>query len=370
MTKQIHLLGTGLRTNLLAHALSGLKHVPGVRVLTPLRKTLSDWHDEGRCFNVIRNGAFSSRSDPVLEYISRSDRAPLSKTHIDHLIVTLPAVHTTNAMKRIAHRIDQYTTICLVQDGLGVDEELNREVFPDPQTRPHYILGHMSQSLAYVKLGGKHYRCSVQETNPGTLALTALSRASAQFSRLKFLPPNQRNPRVGHLLQTLATAPDLGAGLYPLETFMMRKLPDMVFRSVIDPLSVMLDGSYSQVYNNPRSMQLMDQLLGEISQVLLALPELRGSNWLWRYVRDGKIRKDCFSKLLQRQNSDNPMLQLVREGRKTDIAYLNGWFVKRGREVGIQCAMNQMLIAMVTAKQQGHHAESQALIRFQKYISE
>jgi 2-dehydropantoate 2-reductase len=43
------------------------------------------------------------------------------------------------------------------------------------------------------------------------------------------------------------------------------------------------------------------------------------------------------------------MLQDVRTGRMTEIAYLNQAVVERGERIGMRAPMNQMLSAMIEA---------------------
>jgi 2-dehydropantoate 2-reductase len=41
------------------------------------------------------------------------------------------------------------------------------------------------------------------------------------------------------------------------------------------------------------------------------------------------------------------MLQDVRAGRTTEIDYINGYIIRRGRELGIECINNKRLVQLV-----------------------
>lgn len=41
------------------------------------------------------------------------------------------------------------------------------------------------------------------------------------------------------------------------------------------------------------------------------------------------------------------MLQDVQGGRETEIEYINGYFVRRAREVGVECVVNERMVEMV-----------------------
>ena len=44
------------------------------------------------------------------------------------------------------------------------------------------------------------------------------------------------------------------------------------------------------------------------------------------------------------------MREDIRKGRETEIEYINGWIVRRGRELGIDCVANESITQLVLAK--------------------
>jgi 2-dehydropantoate 2-reductase len=44
------------------------------------------------------------------------------------------------------------------------------------------------------------------------------------------------------------------------------------------------------------------------------------------------------------------MLADVRAGRKTEVRYINGYIVRRGEEMGMQCVCNYMMMQLVEGK--------------------
>jgi 2-dehydropantoate 2-reductase len=44
------------------------------------------------------------------------------------------------------------------------------------------------------------------------------------------------------------------------------------------------------------------------------------------------------------------MREDIRKGRETEIEYINGWIVRRGRELGIDCVVNESITQLVLAK--------------------
>ena len=60
---------------------------------------------------------------------------------IDSLLVTLKCPDTLPALGLIKHRISEDTCITLLQNGMGVYEDICREIWPDRSTRPRFIVG-------------------------------------------------------------------------------------------------------------------------------------------------------------------------------------------------------------------------------------
>ena len=43
------------------------------------------------------------------------------------------------------------------------------------------------------------------------------------------------------------------------------------------------------------------------------------------------------------------MLQDVQGGRETEIEYINGYFVRRAKETGVECSTNERIVELVKA---------------------
>lgn len=323
------------------------------------------WAHEGRQILMVKGPHRISRRRAELEWIGRGRMAPCMD-HIEQLVVTLPCHATKQSIGNIAHRIDKNTTICLVQDGLGMVEELNEAFFQDPDTRPAYILGHMTASLGF-------YRPAFFSTlfrKPGKLLLTAvepgISNYFSQFSlRSRSALPEQRQAKSTQFLRTLVSTEGLGAGGFRMEDFLMKKLPAMVFQCIIEPIAIALDTTYDQVLRNDKAILLADELLEELFNVIWALPELSNSSKVLRYCGMDALRRFTLTRLTSKGAAQSQMLSLVRIGKMVDIDYLNGYFVKRGEELGIKTPQNKMVIDLVKARVEARRKEIKGLIPFE-----
>ncbi len=127
---------------------------------------------------------------------------------IDYLIVTVAAESVVRSLAPIVHRILPTTTICLLQDGMGVVEAVNEACFPNPGEQPLYVLGHMSHVLRKTSADA----FAVDEVRQGKLYLTALGHEYIQ-SDIDYHPPIERVQRIAHFLDLMSTVPRLQAGV-------------------------------------------------------------------------------------------------------------------------------------------------------------
>lgn len=282
---------------------------------------------------------------------------------IRNLIVTVPAESVVRSIAPILHRIGPSTTICLIQDGLGIMEAVNAACFPRYEDQPLYVFGHMTHALDRPPLDP----FGVREVRPGKLYLSALGHDYVE-SDLTYFPPIQRNCGISHFLNVMSTTPRLQAGGYPLQKFMEVKLHDTIIQSVIEPLTVVLDCTYGGLLTNTYGTQMIDQLLGEILNVVSQLPELKDSTGMKWMVRYGEMRRAVYKKLKKLENTGSRMQSQTSQGIATDIEYLNGYFVERGRELGLKCPVNESVMWMVKAKHSQSLRAKRAEIPWEGYV--
>lgn len=358
----MHVLGADVRGRYITHALACCETLPPVRFLTH-RKDIQTCYDRSGHRMVLHNGEESIETRrAVVERIPRHNkyqlapetrRPPVTNVgstedggFISNLIVTVPAESAVRSISPIVHRIHPTTTICLLQDGLGVIEAVNEACFPSHGDQPLYVLGHMSHVL-----GKQEDPFSMTEIRQGKLYLSALGHDYAE-SDISYHPPIERNSRVAHFLDIMSTAPRLQAGGYSLQKFMAVKLHDTIIQAVLEPLTVVLDCAFGALAENIYGRQMIDQLLGEILNVVARMPELKESpdiRWMLLY---GELRRDVYRRLARWKDSTSRMRTQTNRGFSSDIDYLNGYFVERGRELGVRCPVNESVIWMVKAKHQ------------------
>ncbi|CAK7268266.1 hypothetical protein SEPCBS57363_003008 [Sporothrix epigloea] len=464
-SQMVYVLGGNLQATYLAHILSCVPKSPKVRLLLFSKQFAENWRREGSQVQILRPGQkvqpmrlrgeiVKPPPDPVRalaararrgSYQSSSIQEPRRQTIIQNLIVTEACVPSIAAIARIKHRLDNNSTICLVQPGLGVVERLNELHFPYPETRPRYILAHMTHSLGYTSRP-----FSVAELGIGKVMLTlytppneqpaAPARVSSNgevssdnvttFLKQLSTPSGDTggNPEVAmpegellqvkaamidnglHLMYLLGVAPTLGTGFYRYGAFLQRKLPEMISQSASETIATVLDLPLGdEIMHNGEARALLQGLITEMIDVVRALPETHADPKLLEFVTSGQLERQVKQLLHQYDGnskrtanlrrlgessvsgsstgdvtdalgqrplgpivSPGPCKMAIRTalGRRADVQFLNGYFVRRGREVGIACPMNEMAVRMVQARRLANQTKRAEHINIEGLASE
>ncbi|KAL7790769.1 2-dehydropantoate 2-reductase [Trichoderma ceciliae] len=273
-----------------------------------------------------------------LEHISVTPKAITREdnSHIDQLLVTGPGHEAVQALQSVKHRIDKDTTVCLMTDGLGVLEEVRARVFQGIESSPSFLLGHMSHRLAFNRRWD-----SVKELRHGTTQLTFVDSSRIQEGKVE--------ARM-NFVQTLQGVKDLNSSLTPFDKWLHFKLSSVIVDSVVEPVCVLLEIPYGGLLQNPAAQRMMNRLLTEIVSVVDNMPEVEGSASIRDFIRGNRIKQQIYSRIMARRGASSELARQVRNGLPTDVDYLNGFFIRRGHQLGIELPTNAMMRDMVKAK--------------------
>lgn len=351
---QIHVLGVDLAGRYIAHCLAGCLTIPPVRFLLHKDALYKSWKRRRR-IKLYRGDNIISRRRVIPE-LPWPGTAESADGVIENLVVTVPASQVTRALEPIRHRLDDRSSICLVNSGLGVAEAVIEAYFPNEWTRPSFMLGHLSTILGYV---GEFF--AVSEVEQGRLFLSLFSEHAIPIKRH---PPLERTLRAMHFIRLLTAMPDLRATGHPMCDFLRRKLPTVAFRTIVDPLALMLDCSYEEVYRNPFAMQLMEKLVVELSRVLDRLPECRDSDRFREFVQPSSLGREVHRRLLAQRNTPSKLHGDFSRGLSIDVDFTAGYFFRRAREVEVDVPTLDLVVRSVKAKQLKMSREIERYIPF------
>ncbi|KAI9888770.1 MAG: hypothetical protein M1814_006275 [Vezdaea aestivalis] len=266
-------------------------------------------------------------------------------TPIRNLIIAKKSGFLVRALKSISHRLDKDSTILFMQNGLGLIEKVDRDIFTDPNNKPTYLTAITTHGLY------SESHMTVVHSGLGNISL-GLSQVSAKAQGLSDSKAGDLQlPSARYLIETIKRTPALAAVDYgPTELFALQ-LEKLAVNCVINPLTVMLNCRNGELLYNFWATRLMRLLLSEISLVIRSLPELTEKNYP-SHLRFAPDRLESIVVAVASRTATNisSMLQDSQAGSKTEIEYINGYIVGRGERLGIQCVMNYMLMSMVLAK--------------------
>ncbi|KAK4239344.1 hypothetical protein C8A03DRAFT_43034 [Achaetomium macrosporum] len=347
---QIHVMGLDLKGRYIAHTLAGCQTIPPVRYILHKRHLYRQWDNAKKQLSLYRDDHVIIHRRVRAEYTSEEEEGRSSSGHVIHnLIVTLPAGQVVQALSHVRHRLDHRSTICLVNDGLGVAEALIEAYFPSKLRRPTFLLGHFTTSLGHTDSP-----FSVSEVRPGRLYLSLFSE---QFSehvggrfRIKRHPPLERTEKPTHLLRLLTAMPGLNATGRSMADFLEHKLPTVAFRTIVDPLAALFDCTYDYLATDRYTKNLIDAFISELSQVVSRMPECRDSPRFRQPAVYSWLRDEVYHRLMRQRTADSKMRAQVSHGWETDLDFLSGYFVRRGRELQVNVATLLSFLAAVKAK--------------------
>lgn len=163
------------------------------------------------------------------------------------------------------------------------------------------------------------------------------------------IPPPVHPSKAQYLINAILSAPVLAAKEFPPQELLYLQLEKLVINAMINPLTAIFDCKNGELFDKAPIVKMMRLLLQEASHVIQLLPEIQRSE-------DPVIETRFSAQELEIKVLDvaektaantSSMLQDVGAGRTTEIEYINGWIVRKGRELGVECEFNAKLVEMV-----------------------
>lgn len=336
LVHKIHILGDDERARFMAHVLCSV--YDSVDVLGWRTRLPSRYH------NVQMSHPRYSPAPSKIEPNAALSQARSSDDHrIEQLLVSGKAHEVVRSIKSVKHRVDENTTVCLMHEGLGVLEAVRNMFLEGSNPRPNLMLGHMSHRLLYHRNSD-----SVKRVRNGDTRLTRGASPETDDE----LP----------MVKSLRRARDLRVSLSTYESWLRFKLPSVIFDSVVEPVCVLLDTPYKGLLQNRAAQRMMQSLLSEIILVVQNMPEVEGSTVLGEFLRGRSIERIIHNGILAKRSGPSQLVSRVDKGLPTDIDYLTGYFLRRGRQLNLDMRANALVSDAVKAR------HSRAIERLNSYV--
>ena len=320
-SNRIHILGLGNLGRLFAHALAKADSTAPITLLLHRATLVEEWEQAERRIEITTDGIVDRTGIFDVELVSSEG----PQTVIDNLIVATKAIKTTAALSAIKHRLTPDSTILLTQNGMGTVDELDKKVFKDPSSRPNY--------LASVTSHGVYSQGPFRSVHAG-LADVTIGRVAQSAARQ-------------YLIDKIVQAPVLSAREVTPRELLFLQLQKLVVNAMINPLTVIFSCRNGELFNRVPILRVMHNLLREASAVIQSLPELQNDPTSKQRFSEQNLESIVLDIAEKTAKNTSSMLQDVRAGRSTEIDYINGYIVTRGRQGGVDCTNNERLVRMV-----------------------
>jgi len=117
------------------------------------------------------------------------------------------------------------------------------------------------------------------------------------------------------------------------------KWEKMCWNCVFNPVTVLINDSVAKALDHPEMLGVIRQIVGEVTAISATLKVPLPLDMSERVVKATQEIRDIHTS----------MYDDWKAGRPTEIAYLNGYIVEKGRELGIPTPVNEALTAMIKA---------------------
>ena len=404
LTRRIHIMGMGSIGTFIAHSLQCLPNPPPLSLTMHKPEMYEDFKHKRRVLRLINKktqindeqteyDVDLAETDPDTGYTywkhishnivgtrnalhppTEDEILPSGEVYMHAVIVTVKSKDTVAALRSVKHRLNALSTICLIQNGMGQIEELNREVFTDPSTRPTYMLGiishgvHLASNFVAIHAGFGTVALGVMRDldkfplppknppDPSSLSPSERSRLYPTDADLYSALSSR------YLLRTLTRSPILACAAFPTLDLLQLQLEKLAINAIMNPLTALLDLPNGRLLHNHALSKVQRLLLAEISLVLRSLPELEGVPNVRMRFSPERLETLTMSVTAKTAENSSSMREDIRKGRATEVEYINGYVVKRGEEMGVKCVLNYMLMQLVLGKGwAGRSAEGEAV---------
>jgi 2-dehydropantoate 2-reductase len=320
------------------------------------------------------------KSRNATKVYSPGAKTPLPHIHhntllpIESLIVTVKAYTTVDAIKALVPRLRPNSTIVLLHNGMGVHERLVKDVFRNPEQRPHFIVavndhGAWNKNIFHtvhagvgaITFGivadprGRNFETPVADTD-------VPSQEQVQSLDDIMSPKEGDDSPYRSLRNTVAALSNLSGlnttwkPISHVETAMKRKL---VVNSVVNPLTALMGCRNGELLETAEARKILSRVCFEAAQAFAMQAQEEGSDKEKRVkVQKGLSRvspgltaraleEECLRVIKVTAGNVSSMLSDVRSGSYTEIDFMNGYLIGLGRSFGLPMVTTTTLMNLV-----------------------
>ncbi|KAJ6604802.1 ketopantoate reductase-like protein [Mycena vulgaris] len=359
---RFHVLGLGPLGSFVAHHLR--RTIPPAHSVALLYNLRQGFRDVPTTFAVETAGARTTSSGFAHESMDFRYGAPT----------------TLYSIRKIAPRLSAESTIVLLQNGLGVYEQLIQNVFRNPRERPHFIFASSTHAAFYPSATAlySHRRNTLLNPTIGNIDFAIVPDPLGRNFEAGFLDeavhPSERRPRLSDLANpqgdqlfrryrslrnTVAAfllAEPLNASWRSMAHVQLALRRRLVVNAVVHPLTAIMGCRNGEVFNSSAAVRVATRICQEASDIYSAQICDETTAWLAAshsetggalgiarlpHALEAEVLvRECMAYSRKSNAAISHMLSDIRRGRRTEIDYLNGYLVSLGKTYKVETPAN------------------------------
>lgn len=251
----------------------------------------------------------------------------------ENLIVATKAHQATAAVKSVLPAINSQTNVLLIQNGLGVYEEIMSMLLNEgsESNLPNFHLGILSHGVHNTRFPWEY-----NHAGQGTLRMTALNGESSTMTQV-------------------LEATNLNTQVLPSPEFLLAQLEKLVVNAVINPLTAIYgcrNGTLLEIFSERFINHIVNEsciILRKHFGVVTADDHTQGL--MADITLDpGRVTRVVYEVAELTGANKSSMLVDLETRTGNELHYINGYLVKKAKEYGVSSSRNKTLVEMVNAK--------------------
>ncbi|CCD24471.1 uncharacterized protein NDAI_0D01570 [Naumovozyma dairenensis CBS 421] len=336
----VHLIGLGSMGAIFAADLLNYTNASIIPIFRSKEK-LAKFQNEANSELMIHRNYLPSR--PILKYKFAKAYCPESTINepFKNLVVSTKTFQTKSALTPYLKYIDSNTNLLLIQNGLGVLDDLKNDVFIDETRRPQLFQGVITHG------GSQISDFTINNSSQGDLKISRLPWNQDRMIQKSCVLKEDRNENeLMHLLTSETMVKGFNITHMTYQELLFSQLYKFVFNCCINPVTAILDCSIGEM--KPNSTPLLTSIVVETLFVLRkAFSPLFQYESMYNGQEDypaidvnGKLSTDymvgeLLKYLEKHKNSSSSMREDAVHLRNTEIDYINGYVVRLANALGL-----------------------------------
>ncbi|KAI9493410.1 2-dehydropantoate 2-reductase [Zychaea mexicana] len=316
---RFHILGTGA---IGSHIATELKARHPVTLILRSQRAVQEFRERNNEITYKRVGS-NPRQIQGFDAVAMDDTTHMST--IETLVLATKATHAVDAVRSVRPFLTPLSTLVLLQNGMGIADELLQSLWPVPEQQPSVVIGVNRHAVERLEPFSIQHNSGWNDKTGG-LVLGAL--------------PQARQKQVEPVLRAFAENSDMNTQVVDSPELQKRMMRKLVVNAAINPIAGILNCTNGEMLENNHAMELSRVVCKEAAQVLTEL---------------NTTTEDLFEMIqymlkISKSNRCSTVQDLSNQ-RLTELDYINGYMCKLAKERKVDVPMNQFLLDLVHAKE-------------------